>query len=58
MIETSFMLKEYGSARHYLKRVISFSESNKIVDLEKFKLIKNKYIPQKILKLMYRHGKS
>jgi len=55
MMETLSMLKKKGSALPYSKKLISFSEFNEIVEIKKFKLMENKYIPEKILKLMYGH---
>jgi methylisocitrate lyase len=55
IMETLSVLKKKGSALPYSKKLISFSEFNEMVELKKFKLMENKYIPEKILKLMYEH---
>lgn len=54
MMETLSILKEKGTALAYLDRLITFPEFAKIVEIQKFRDMEEKYIPERILELMYK----
>lgn len=56
MLETLMTLKEEGSAQTYLSRLMTFPEFAKIVEVGKFRDLEDKYLPEKMLELMYRRG--
>ena len=56
MFDTLTILKEKGSAQTYLDRLITFPEFAKIVEIQKFREMEDKYLPEKILELMYGKG--
>lgn len=57
MMDTIAILREKGDARLYLDKVITFQEFAKIVRIDKFRAMEEKYIPKRILKKMYRSKK-
>ncbi|MGC8909330.1 MAG: isocitrate lyase/PEP mutase family protein [Fervidicoccaceae archaeon] len=56
MRETLTLLKEKGSAQEYLDKLLAFSEFAKLVEIERFKQMEDKYLPKKMLELMYSKG--
>lgn len=58
MIDTIAILRERGDARLYLDKVITFQEFAKIVRIDKFRAMEEKYIPKRILKKMYKSKKD
>jgi len=47
------VLKREGSAQSYLDRLIAFKDFARIVDIEKFRKLEDRYLPEKILRAMY-----
>ena len=56
MLETLTILKSKGTAQEYLDKLVTFPEFAKIVEIQKFREMEDKYLPEKILKVMYREG--
>jgi methylisocitrate lyase len=56
MMDALSILKKEGSAQSYLDRIVSFQEFAKIVGIDKFRAMEDKYIPEKILEKMYGKG--
>ncbi|MEM2007471.1 MAG: oxaloacetate decarboxylase [Sulfolobales archaeon] len=56
MIETLSILREKGSAQTYLDRLITFPEFAKIVEVGRFREMEDKYLPERMLELMYGKG--
>jgi len=56
MLETLTLLKERGTAQAYLDRLMIFSEFAKIVEIQRFREMEDKYIHEKILEKMYGKG--
>ncbi|MEM4486073.1 MAG: isocitrate lyase/PEP mutase family protein [Zestosphaera sp.] len=56
MLETLAILKEKGTAKEYLDKLITFPEFAKIVEISKFREMEERYLPEKMLELMYRGG--
>lgn len=56
MIEVLTILKKEGSAQAYLDRLVTFQEFAKIVEVQKFREMEERYIPEKILERMYGKG--
>lgn len=54
MIETLTILKERGTALAYLDRLVTFPEFAKIVEVQRFREMEDKYIPERILEMMYK----
>lgn len=54
MFETLMILKERGSAQDYLDRLILFRDFAKIVGIDRFREMEQRYIPERMLKLMYK----
>jgi methylisocitrate lyase len=56
MIDTLTILKEKGTALEYLDKLVTFPEFAKIVEIQKFREMEEKYLPEKMLELMYGKG--
>ncbi|MEM4674877.1 MAG: oxaloacetate decarboxylase [Nitrososphaerota archaeon] len=56
MLETLSILREKGSAQTYLDRLITFPEFAKIVEIGKFREMEDRYLPERMLELMYGKG--
>ncbi|PUA33438.1 MAG: carboxyvinyl-carboxyphosphonate phosphorylmutase [Zestosphaera tikiterensis] len=56
MFETLTLLKQKGTAQVYLDMLMTFPEFAKIVEIQKFREMEDKYIPEKILEKMYGKG--
>lgn len=56
MLDTLTILKEKGTAKEYLDRLITFPEFAKIVGVGKFREMEERYLPEKMLEQMYRGG--
>ncbi|OYT51563.1 MAG: carboxyvinyl-carboxyphosphonate phosphorylmutase [Desulfurococcales archaeon ex4484_204] len=53
MLDTLTILKEKGSAETYLDRLITFPEFAKVVNVDKFRAMEDRYLPEKVLEMMY-----
>ncbi|MBS7281326.1 MAG: isocitrate lyase/PEP mutase family protein [Candidatus Freyarchaeota archaeon] len=53
MMDSLSILKHKGSAQLYLDKLVMFQEFAKIVGVDKFRAMENKYIPERVLKKMY-----
>jgi methylisocitrate lyase len=56
MIDTLTTLKEKGTAQAYLDKLVTFPEFAKIVEIQRFREMEDKYLPEKMLELMYGKG--
>lgn len=56
MTDTLTILKEKGTALEYLDKLVTFPEFAKIVEIQKFREMEEKYLPEKMLELMYGKG--
>jgi len=56
MIDTLTILREKGTALEYLDKLVTFPEFAKIVEIQKFREMEEKYLPEKMLELMYGKG--
>jgi methylisocitrate lyase len=54
MIEALTILKEKGTPLAYLDKLVTFPEFAKIVEVQRFRGMEEKYIPERILEMMYR----
>jgi methylisocitrate lyase len=54
MIEALTILKEKGTPLAYLDKLVTFPEFAKIVEVQRFREMEEKYIPERILEMMYR----
>ncbi|MEM1651652.1 MAG: oxaloacetate decarboxylase [Sulfolobales archaeon] len=54
MLETLSILRDKGSAQAYLDRLITFPEFAKIVEVDRFREMEDRYLPKRMLELMYR----
>jgi methylisocitrate lyase len=54
MIEALTILKETGTPLAYLDKLVTFPEFAKIVEVQRFRGMEEKYIPERILEMMYR----
>ena len=53
MIDTLTILKEKRSAQDYLDKLVTFPEFAKIIGIDKYREMEDRYIPEEILKKMY-----
>ena len=54
MIEALTILKEKGTPLAYLDKLVTFPEFAKIVEVQRFREMEERYIPERILEMMYR----
>lgn len=54
MYENLKLLKETGDPRSYLDRILSFKEFAEVMDIEKYRGLEKRYLPEEILKRKYR----
>ena len=54
MIDTLTILKEKRSAQDYLDKLVTFPEFAKMIGIDKYREMEDRYIPEEILKKMYR----
>lgn len=54
MIEALTILKEKGTALAYLDRLVTFPEFARIVEVQRFREMEDKYVPERILEMMYK----
>jgi methylisocitrate lyase len=50
------ILKKEGSAQNYLDKLIVFSDFAKIVEIDKYKEMETKYLPEEVLEEKYKKG--
>lgn len=56
MMDALTILREKGTALEYLDKLVTFPEFAKIVEIQKFREMEEKYLPEKMLELMYGKG--
>jgi len=56
MLDTLTILKEKGTALEYLDRLLTFPEFAKIVEIQRFREMEDRYLPEKVLERMYGKG--